>query len=280
MKIQSSRLPLVRSNSMNTFHLSSVMISLDHYALLIGVSTIMHTRIKTKWIPDYGRGTKKQHLNCFIDRFPTPSSGVPSVKDFQSFLTFMYRGAQLELEVLILALVYYERILKMSRGVLKVCRLTWRPLVLISLILGSKMYDDLSMINADFETVTKQHFPLQMINRMELVVVLLLNFDLNVSQALYTKYYFNLRAMMGPDLIRISPHSTFSVTNAMSYQDVGTYSEIKDREKIESVRERRTNTFATGSEFNSMSLNRRPPSINLERIVSSWHASNPRWNLE
>ena len=272
------KIPLRRSNSMNTFHLSSVMISLDHYALLISVSAIMHSRLK-KWIPNYGKGTSKQHLNCFIDRFPTPASGAPSFKDFQSFLTFMYRGAQLEPEVLILGLIYYERILKMSRGVLRACRLTWRPLVLISLILGSKMYDDLSMINADFETVTKSHFPLQMINRMELVVVLLLNFDLNITQAEYTKYYFNVRALLGPDLIRVSPQTNFGVTEAMMNQDVGTYEELKDREQLESVRSRRTYTFATNGEFDSIAQSGRPTSINLERIVASWHASAPRWEF-
>ena len=64
--VNKTKMPLRRSNSMNTFYLSSVMISLDHYALLIAVSAIMHSRVK-RWIPNFGKGTNKQHLNCFVD---------------------------------------------------------------------------------------------------------------------------------------------------------------------------------------------------------------------
>ena len=148
---------------------------------------------------------------------------------------------------------------------------------------GRIIFPSLAMIlrfhHADFETVTKSHFPLQMINEMELVVVLLLNFDLNISQAEYTKYYFNVRTLLGPDLIRVSPESHFNVTDAMQNQDIGTYSEIKDREQMESVRSRRTNTFATNTEFDTIAQNGRPSSIHLERIVASWHASTPHWQF-
>lgn len=257
---------LRRSNSSNSFFVSSTMLHLDHYALLICVSAAMHCRFK-EWIPN----TRRQpHLACFVDRKPPrPNGRPPSVTDFRAFLTFIYRTAQLEPEGLILGLVYYERILKAFEGALRVCRVTWRPLVLCSLIMASKMFDDLSMINKDFETVCRGEFSLQQINEMELTVALLLRFDLNINVSEYAKYYFNLRSMLGTDIV-LAAKAPLALNSALRMSTLtGTYEDIKNIESLSRCRQRRTRTYADDGE---MFLDVGRP-INLEQI--SWHGGLP-----
>lgn len=251
------------------------MLAPDHYALLINVSAAMHSRVK-RWIPSRNKHrTLLNELDCFLDPRPPKTRGsLPAVGDFRAFVTFLYRGAQLEPEGLILGLAYYERILAAFDGVLMCCRRTWRPLVLISLIMASKMYDDLSMINADFVTVCQHQFSLENINRMELAVVLLLRFNLNVSMSNYAQYYFKLRAILGVDLIHVAQRP-FGIVDALRHGNVpGSYEAVKDEEYLQRSRTRRTQTFAMEEDI----FPREQPTLNLEKVVMSWHSSQPKFS--
>lgn len=268
----STKRTLRRSNSSNSFFVSSTMLSLDHYALIICVSAAMHARVRD-WTPNV---RKKPHLNCFVDDYPPrcpAGTRVPSVKEFRTFLTFVYRTAQLEPEGLILSLVYYERILSAFGRTMRSSPTTWRPLVLISLILASKMFDDLSMINVDFSTVCKQQFSLEKINQMELTVVLLLRFALNVSVSEYARYYFNLRRMLGTSILQAARAPLRMKKALRMYSVSGTYEAIKGIENLSQCRTRRTRTYADGGE---MFADRDRP-LNLEQI--SWHTGLPMDSL-
>lgn len=197
------------------------------------------------WEPNFDGSPE---LKCFLDDYAPKIDGeVPSTGDFQGFLSFVYTGAQLEPEVIIIGLIYYERILLALNDRVKVCRQTWRPLVIISLIMASKMFDDLSMINADFSIVCNQHFSLRKINRLETVVVLLTRYSLNVQTTLYAKYYFNLRAMLGRDIILRDTPTPLAMCDALRLHNVpGTYAELKLTEELQKCRSRRSNTVAGG----------------------------------
>eukprot|EP00975_Prorocentrum_lima_P024520 5154976-Prorocentrum_lima.AAC.1 len=70
---------------------------------------------------------------------------------------------------------------------------TWRPIVLCSLLLASKVWQDLSSWNIEFNQ-TYPEFSLQAINQLELIFLQDINWDLCISQSLYAKYHFALRA--------------------------------------------------------------------------------------
>ena len=66
------------------------------------------------------------------------------------------------------------------------------------MILSSKVWDDLSMWNADFSQSCPPgvSFPLQRINELELAVLNALSFQVKVPASEYAKYYFLLRSML------------------------------------------------------------------------------------
>jgi len=264
------RLPLLRrSNSSNSFFVNSTMRALDQSALLICVSAVMRSHAQV-WVPTFDRTPMSKMSKCFLDEnVPKTVGEVPSTKDFQGFLSFIYTGAQLEPEVMIIGLIYYERILLALDNTFKVCRNTWRPLVLISLVLASKMFDDLSMINADFAVVCNQHFPLRQINQLETYVVLLLRFSLNVQTTQYAKYYFNLRAMLGRDIILRDAQKPLGMGDALRLQNVpGTYAELKLTQELRSCRARRCNTLAgPDDDLNLAAIGIMGNGMNLEQVT-------------
>ena len=77
---------------------------------------------------------------------------MPSVRRIREFIEYVFNKAQLEIDGLIIAFIYLERLLaKASRdGVHLLYSKNWRTLCFISLVLASKIWDDFSMDNADF----------------------------------------------------------------------------------------------------------------------------------
>ena len=63
----------------------------------------------------------------------------------------------------------------------------WKPLLLTSIILASKYWEDCGFWNYDFVDLT--HYSLQSINKMESILLGLLEYDLFVSSNLYKQYF-------------------------------------------------------------------------------------------
>jgi hypothetical protein len=76
--------------------------------------------------------------------------GMPSVNRIREFVDYVYTKAQLEIDGLIIAFIYLERLLaRASRdGVNLLFEKNWRTLCFVSLMLASKIWDDFSMDNA------------------------------------------------------------------------------------------------------------------------------------
>lgn len=89
-------------------------------------------------------------------------------------------------------LIYVERL--MERGHVPLTAGTWRPIVLCALLLASKVWQDYASWNVEFSLAYPQ-FPLASINRLERCFLEKLGWDLYISQQLYAKYYFGLRAL-------------------------------------------------------------------------------------
>lgn len=85
---------------------------------------------------------------------------------------------KLTIECLVMSLVYLERLLKNSEIELSIRNL--RPIVLCSLMLASKVWDDVSMWNADFCEIYPK-FPLFILNQWEREFLNALGFDVSVS---------------------------------------------------------------------------------------------------
>ena len=67
----------------------------------------------------------------------------------------------------------------------------WQPLVGVTFMLASKVWDDLSMINQDFSTFLP--YDLGELNEWERRYLNATSFNVRVGASVYAEYYFNLR---------------------------------------------------------------------------------------
>ena len=75
---------------------------------------------------------------------------VPSLEEVTTFYTDIFRRAKMESDCIIISLVYVERLIKSTNGALRPSSRNWRSILFSCMVLSSKVWDDLSMWNADF----------------------------------------------------------------------------------------------------------------------------------
>lgn len=115
---------------------------------------------------------------------------IPQVNEIEHYCQNILLMAKMEKEIAIVCMVYLEKIM-VKMGIF-ITPLNWRRLVLISLILGSKIWDDESFENDNFATVFNK-YSTDEINEMERMFIERIDYDLEIPTAEYTKYYFILR---------------------------------------------------------------------------------------
>lgn len=123
---------------------------------------------------------------------------VPSLDEITNFYRDVFRRGQMESDCMIMSLIYVERLIKCTDGGLRPRPSNWRSLLFSCMVLSSKVWDDLSMWNADFSLTCPSgvQFSLQRINELELAVLNALNYQVKVPASEYAKYYFLLRSML------------------------------------------------------------------------------------
>jgi hypothetical protein len=70
----------------------------------------------------------------------------------------------------------------------------WRPLVLCSLLVAQKVWDDRYLQNSDFAFIYP-FFVTEEINKLEKKFLELIQYNVTVKSHLYARYYFELRAL-------------------------------------------------------------------------------------
>jgi hypothetical protein len=70
----------------------------------------------------------------------------------------------------------------------------WRPLVLCSLLIAQKVWDDRYLQNSDFAFIYP-FFVTEEINKLEMKFLELIQYNVTVKSALYARYYFEMRAL-------------------------------------------------------------------------------------
>jgi hypothetical protein len=118
--------------------------------------------------------------------------GFPSEADIFEYCNYVTQNCKMENEIPIICLVYLERLI-MKTGILLTVD-NWRRLTLISLCLGSKVWDDDSLENVHFPKVLPD-VTLRMINSLEEKFLEFIDFDLVIKGSEYAKYYFILRTL-------------------------------------------------------------------------------------
>jgi len=122
---------------------------------------------------------------------------TPNIWDIYNFLLEVMRAFQLEKEASVICLVYLHRF-RMRSGV-ALTPDNWQKLVICSLMLSSKVFDDESYENADFAKLCQPLYTLKQINLMERIFVQVLSYDLGVTPSEYASIYFKLRTLGARD---------------------------------------------------------------------------------
>lgn len=123
---------------------------------------------------------------------------VPSLDQITTFYRDVFKRAQMEYDCIIISLIYVERLIKTTKGSLRPRACNWRSILFSCMVLSSKVWDDLSMWNADFSQTCPNgvKFPLKRINELEVAILSALSYKVKVPASEYAKYYFLLRSML------------------------------------------------------------------------------------
>ena len=95
-------------------------------------------------------------------------------------------------ECCIICLIYINRLIAFTEIPLQPTN--WRPLVLCSLLVAQKVWDDRYLSNSDFAFIYP-FFMTDQLNRLEKKFLELIQYNVTVKSSLYAKYYFELRAL-------------------------------------------------------------------------------------
>jgi hypothetical protein len=197
-------------------------------------------------------------------------ASVPSLDEVTSFYRDTFYKAQMEADCLIMSLIYVERLIKKTGGALRPRPSNWRSLIFSCMILSSKVWDDLSMWNADFSQSCPPGvtFSLQRINSLELGVLNALSFKVKVPASEYAKYYFLLRSMLiksglgGAEMGSLSP---LDVNGARRLQQVSSQFEFLNN-NASALANRSQSLNVQGRNRVSAKLNA-PAKVGLEHLV-------------
>ena len=131
---------------------------------------------------------------------PSPPS-IPSVRSIYQFLLHVFQRGRFSSELGLLALVYVHRVMA-GTGV-SLTPANWRPLMMASLCLAQKMWDDTPLINSDFRllypqltlaSASKAQF-MARFNRLEADVCEALHFNFLVTSDTYALYLGELQSI-------------------------------------------------------------------------------------
>ncbi len=117
----------------------------------------------------------------------------PSLEDIVEFLENLYDIIGFSKECFVIFLIYINRFRNSSE--ILVLPLTWRPIVLVSLQLAQKVWDDKSINN---ETLVQVYpfFTNKAFNIIEQVFIDKINFNTHVKFSQYTKYFLELKSFV------------------------------------------------------------------------------------
>ena len=158
-------------------------------------------------------------MNCNIvvaiaDRFRTQMlqdencSGDVDLLEISDWLHMLLTKAQCAPGVLIVAYIYCLRLLGQNELV-NITMDNWKSITLTAILLASKVWDDLSMMNGDFAYITK--FALQQINDWERAFLKGLRYNIQVQCNDYEKHFFDLRAHNIPKDLRDECEKRYNV---------------------------------------------------------------------
>jgi hypothetical protein len=193
-----------KANTTSSMFIKSTITSPNVKSIIQAVSTILHSQMledqqNKKEIPAtselyYFSEEKymKEKPEEFDEQRKSLLRETPSLDNIYEFIKALYDCAQFSPECCIICLIYINRLIAFTGMPLHPTN--WRPLLLCSLLVAQKVWDDKYLSNADFAFIYP-FFVTEEINKLEQKFLELLQYNVTVKSALYAKYYFELRTL-------------------------------------------------------------------------------------
>ena len=150
-----------KSNSTSTIMLQSTMNAPNVKLIIQAVSTLLYSNINED--VSEGKSISKNSQLYFFSEEKYISENpqdfeedrlfllrkMPSQEEIAGFIEAIYVLAQFSPECCVICLIYINRINALTE--MPLLPVTWRPLIIISLMITQKMYDDKHLSNSDFQ---------------------------------------------------------------------------------------------------------------------------------
>jgi len=188
---------LRRSNSTSTLFVDSTVSRPNMEDTLRCVALALHYTIVD--------GHKQQDPELYSKHFdeklfpltesPVPAeyaSNIPDDSVIYSFMNRLFHAAALTAECGIITVVYINRIIQYTDLALHASN--WRRVLLGSILMASKVWDDQAVWNVDFCSILPR-IEVEDMNELERTYLEMLQFNINVDSSVYAKYYFELRSL-------------------------------------------------------------------------------------
>ena len=127
---------------------------------------------------------------------------VPTEDDIRSSIADVHAIANFSPGCLVVALIYIERLRRLSGAMLLAS--TWQPTLLISILVAQKVWEDRAHLNVDFTPLCPE-LTLQGLNALERDFLRLLDYNVGVKAAVYTNWYFRIGSLCERNSMRIRP---------------------------------------------------------------------------
>lgn len=157
--------------------------------------------IDAKWTIDLSPEEKEMLYNPYFD-------------DIFNYIKYVWFKSKMESEIPIISLIYIEKLLR-KWGVL-VNYHNWRRIVLITLCIGSKIWDDDSLENIHFPKVMYD-VTLKDISTLENTFLNLIEYDVIIRGKEYAKYYF-IMTTLGKDSKKNPPWRLMNPSNVQKIE--------------------------------------------------------------
>ncbi|KAL9187018.1 hypothetical protein ACHAXT_010738 [Thalassiosira profunda] len=215
---------LAKRNTCGTIYLGSTLAAPDKDALIQCVCGVYRAHLLQAANAGGFQGvhsppTTEDPHDIFRDRRapgdyrPLDVASVPALAQITDFYRSVFLRSQMEVDCIVISLIYVERLIKLTGGALAPRPNNWRSVLYSCMVLASKVWDDLSMWNGDFSKIGPAGvtFSLARTNELEVALLRALEYRVKVGAGEYAKYYFLLRGMLcrsglaNDDLAKMQP---------------------------------------------------------------------------
>ena len=202
-----------RSNSTSHVMLEHTIYAPDMDRVLVGVSVVIVRVLSERPEAKVARSGKRSRLQNMFKRSKNAEPANPfdvvdnpdevSSEAMFKFLKDVYTIARWTPECNVLALVLLMRLLDSSD--IRMHAGNWDILVLSSLMISQKIWDDIALSNVDVPEIWRRVYPgrerinLTVVNKLERAFLEALHFDVFVSNATYSAVYFEVHAITTVD---------------------------------------------------------------------------------